>query len=645
MDLQTLLEIEQPPILLGSADGAPGIGVVSSQDGQLIETLSLEPGEVPYAIDVLWPASASADGDSEGGDDAGDSPFAVVGTRTGTLIKRSLDSTTDAEVRIDVGAAVLALLALDDQHVVTGDTAGRVLLWDLANPAADPISLPGDSAPVVALARNPAGELTGLTRDGGLLTWRAEDAGEQQAPPPDQGDGVSLAALAGPAPSEPAGLTTLVSWPEVDAIAYGAGDGHVVFTEPEAGGVQRWPAHSGSARAIGTLHGRLLTLGFEDGTVRGWDAGGRQTDEWSLPAPMLSGCIQSNPPSVLLTGDQHTGLYSLEENKLIERGSTPIPAGRVALPIPANRWHRWRHQACERRARVIVQKLQAPPDERDEASTAQLHEQLNTLGYRHLFLLLAAADLEEQGHPELAIARYRDLAEILSNGPSAERALTRYLYLLETFCWPQVGQHVRDRLAASHGHGDQPVSEFDIRNYEAHQLLLNPGDDWQRWLEAAQQLGWPIHGRYVIGRSEPWTCRGTVTVDQIAEQYEAEREQDSELPASQMASLYEPSAGMPGSHERLIIPVSCVEGVGGLEIVYFTQHSSPGVVEIRRLMAIRVEAPSDDPLSHNERIRQWLSRAQPDALWPQLVEDAVYEATAAALNRNNRKPLDWGLTE
>ena len=212
-----------------------------------------------------------------------------------------------------------AAVALADGRVASGDFEGRVLLWELAETAAQPVELGRHDNWVGAVAALEGGGLVSGGADGRVLLWDPAGAGSQP---------VELGRHEGWA-------TALAALPDGRVVS-GGSDGRVLLWDSAEAGPRRVELgrHGGEVRALAVLpDGRVVSGSADDQRVLVWEVAragaepvelGRHDGWVSVVAVLEDGRVVSGASDGrLLVWDAALA------------GSRPVELGRLDGPVSA----------------------------------------------------------------------------------------------------------------------------------------------------------------------------------------------------------------------------------------------------------------------------------------------------------------------
>jgi hypothetical protein len=193
------------PTILASGGENPRIVWVSA-DGNILRQFALQGNDAVYALAIGWGNELAEDTSK---------PFAVfAGTRSGRLcvwrfgdqLRAAREGNRDeSSAIIAAGAPVTAVSAINASCLISGDSEGRILIWDVENLSAAPVALPASGHRVAALLPLADGRIAGLDDQGELRVWSMADPAS-----PVNSRWELVFSIQGPAPAQPTALTRLL---------------------------------------------------------------------------------------------------------------------------------------------------------------------------------------------------------------------------------------------------------------------------------------------------------------------------------------------------------------------------------------------------------------------------------------------------
>jgi hypothetical protein len=395
-------------LVLGTGGSQAGICVLPPGQRDATRVCALPAGHSVYALDV----------DAE-------HRRVAAGTRAGTLHVLTWPAGGGAaepqHVQLHHGAPVLAVCLWNAARLISTDTAGRVLVWDLAAEPTQPPQCLSDGPVIAALLALPGDQLVGLAADGHLLFWEQGRDGPPRRVP-------------GPRPPAKLALVQLRYWPQQHAVVYGGADGCVAAFRLEPSELLVWQAHAGACYALLVDGDELYTFGHRDARAKVWAAPGEPPRRVARVAPGIlaaAGCGERSGTALLLGANFEAGVYDLGTDPLQRLRGLSGRTYRSVAGMSAGRSQVARAPTPQALMDELRTRIRAQLHSNDLADLDALHAQLVALGGESDSLALRAeqAGLERDYTTELEL-RGRLAARGPARDPDAWTGQLRYAELL-----------------------------------------------------------------------------------------------------------------------------------------------------------------------------------------------------------------------
>jgi len=588
---------------LGTGGPHPGLRLLDGNTGQTRSVLDTPSGHSVYCLDVALRLNRLALG-TRGGH-----AWACRLTDDGRPIEG------DSSNAIMVGAPVLSVCVLSGDRLMTSDTAGRCLLWDLSDPAPVPQALQSNGDPVCSLHRLPDDGVLGLGVEGDVLHWRWPC------------EALRLVGR-GPRPAKLLGLTRWAHWRARDVTVYGAANGSLVLVNMDREDLQILPAHDGACLIIERDQQGLITIGHRDGRLLLWDSQAATSEQvGKVPAGLTAGTPLVGPVANLVLVDERgeAVVFRQDEQGLHWQHSVRGVHHRVVAGPNIEEQDallaRRRQKEAERLCADALESIERGDGQHIDVSCRRLAD----IGYAHVAYGLEGHRARFEGDDLGELAAHHALYEGLPDEAGSLPALRRYAALLEEFSHAVGARAAHDRICHLDPGHRVPVHLSDIAMAEKP-WIIETRQNLTQLIQAYDVLAEPITGRYVVNRLRPIRCGDSpIKPTQFADELEnLARTPSANLLSS--PSVVEPAVWVcPGNlHEAPAV----VLAEGGrsdqavLEFVVRLDHYATRTLTTP-FVWLSVERPQNGPTAedHNEKVARMLRSCVRQATFGSWIHD------------------------
>jgi len=598
-------------LVLGTGGRQPGVWLLSLGEDHASSVLELPAGHSAYAIDL----------------DA-DSGLVAVGTRAGTIHVFSWPQRATSQAQevlsLHQGAPVLSVCLLGPDRLVTADTAGRCLVWNLNGDLSNPQACDTGGELICSLLALPDDRLVGLSAGGRLVFW------DQVLVRPER-------FVTGPRPPKKLSLVRLQYWPKHEAIVYPGAHGRLVLCQPDRPEIHVRDAHDGEFFAIVVDDEGLYTIGRNDGLAKVWEnTDGAPSRQLKAPSGVIAAAAFGDAAgkAILIHDSFEAAVYTLRSDPLKPIGWLGIRSYRSVAGVSA----RVRHTARKDQEQAIIEDLQARIQEKFQSNDFEgieaLHEQLLALGFESVSLALRAqqAALQQDLVGEMRIRRR--LAQILvPPDPQSWLVLLRYAELLEAAWQLTEAKEIRERIPP------EQMREPSVQEWLNQATGIMEGDDWvgastfvPTLIDAANEFQRPFTGRWAVGNlgHHALACHcKVVTAEVLAAKYEQIREERglSDLSPAQAGRYWWLAPRVAAPTETVVFEEPSNRAGPALQIAaQIQEHGTECVVILRGLLDAGRPGPGQSWEDHNRQVlavfRQ-TEQAGPLNVWSRPVREIV----------------------
>lgn len=504
------------------------------------------------------------------------------------------------------GAPILSVCLMGDSLLASSDTAGRCLLWRVAERPDPPSQLTLPGGPICSLLSLDDRELVGLSASGEIAFWSLPC-------------GEPVRMVKGPPPPAKTALVHLTRWPAGGALVYPGRDGHLVVYGLEDGRFASRAAHDGEFFAVAASGDRLMTIGRTDRQLKIWQVGcDRPIETLEAPLGIVSGAVMSDTPQrlLLVTDAGAAGVYRCEGGALQRERQLDGQGFRVASgPSPQVRAALHERQRLAKAQHLRSQILEMI-DRDDPGDMDALHTELIALGFEEVSLALRArhASVRNDLIAELD-ARHR-LASILPKGDrKAVRSLRQYAALLES-TWRIAEAHEIHGSLSTMGEPSERTDHLAscAEILEGENWVVEPDIPMATIIRAASAVGKRFRGRWLIRMLKPVSFNhGPVSADMIAARYEQVRAENTghALPPAKTATLSWLSREEVRQVETVMVGQPLDGTHDGQQIALQVLHDGIQPVAVPAVL-LDADGPNlnGPPVEHNNRVLLALERIE-----------------------------------
>lgn len=467
----------QKAVLLGAGGARPCLDVIYP-NGEISRLLEMPPGQSVYAIDRS-PGQGSL----------------AVGTRDGQvrIVSDPWRSDGSEDLNLAQGAAVLSLCWCGDQHLAVSDLAGRVLLWDIRDPAS-PQLLDTKGEVICALCLVKENLMAGLCVAGALQVWNL-------------GESKPVSRYACEPPPERFALVKLEYLSHSNELIYPARQGQLIRLELESGHQAPLKAHDDDFYAFTALGEKLITAGLSDQAMKVWQICG---NDQAAEHPMGTGILQLAPfPGhsdivAAITESGFPGVIHLNEGRLTASPSKGMGDYRYAVPVLTNAELQ---AASQEEARCLASQLESSLDQGDVTKVDDIHHQLRRLGYEHVALGMRSAWAIEHGDFLSALDYSARLINLLPiDDPRSFDSLQRHAQLLTRYWLLDSAFELYSRMKAADSSLANPPNESNLYSFltDSKRNIFEPAISLEEIIKANGILQQAFGGTYVLSKNDTY---------------------------------------------------------------------------------------------------------------------------------------------
>ncbi len=608
-------------MFLGAGGRTPRVDILGDDAAQVETLLELPEGHSAYAIDV------SPDGTS-----------IAVGTKEGDLYIVSFADDSDRAqdqyvAKLIQGAPILSACFVDNTQVAVSDVAGRCLLWNIHQN--EPLRvLVVEEGVVCTLLGLDHESLVGLSSQGELTFWNFPDTEVTHT-------------VKGVAPPGKSALVNMLHWPGENSLVFPGKGGILVLFELDTEKHQKIAAHEGDFYSLGLLDDHLMTIGMKDGRLKLWEAGSMKEPVIELRAPkgiISAALIDPLQKMIILVNDRgEASIYQIEKNKMNLKNKLAGGDYRIAWGFPFEELKALHIRQREEQAIRISEEIKEKINNNDTECIEELHSQLVDIGYEHISLELRA---EQAGCEEDIVTEMKfrgELVQILPSGnPAVCRSFEQYASLLE-HTWQLEEAHEMYRK----------IHEIDPRHRVAERLeelkryiKAMQGEKWvleadtpiRHIIEAADVLGKPFIGRYLLKAFKPWPCK-RISINEIVKKYAAGCADHSNLPPANVERLLWLTRRNVEKVRIITFGNGAGEPVKGLQFGLKLRSDDAGTIAIfMALFDARNIKPNAPVESHNREVQEALEKIIEDPLVKSWLKK-MFRAVNNTLGRLNNEHI------
>jgi hypothetical protein len=449
--------------------------------------------------------------------------------------------------------------------------------------------------------------------------------------------------LTGPVPAQPFGLTELWPWPGEHCVTYMAEDGRLAIVDLDQQRISAHPGHDRAAHIIGVRGDKLLSVGQDDERLLCWQMDGAVESNWVTPGKVLGGCWLAGDDDRLMLYDQsQAGLFQLGAEELVPQARLALSEVRTLAAVDQAALWQWQQHRQRVYLKQQIEQIQQL-GYHQQAEAEPYHRALVEAGLAGMSVRLKASLAREAGAWIEALGHYHELLTQHVNPDQLSEAPQHYARLLRQSGWPCKALAV---LEAS-GVDDALRRQLNcLETIDTAQLIQSPQVPWAQLIDAADAIGEPLHGRYVLQWLESAKVEARLEPADIVGYYqnmagEHEHSVDgSSLACQPLTWVTDRSID---DYETLLLSGDKLEAIGSIELAYRAEPASQSQTRFSRAVVLSIGATSSDPRVHNQRLRHWLDQIiEPQRLVPHqdeaILQDAIKTAAMAAGRRGPVRP-------